>query len=89
MIVHLFSLLEHLCFYAYSALYSQVTGEDLCRRSDDNEVTLRKRLQTYQTQTAPLIEFYSKLGLHSKVTASVSPAEVYTQVKAILDKSSK
>nr|SJX66721.1 AK2_SUBDO [Suberites domuncula] len=63
-----------------------VTGEDLCRRSDDNELTLRKRLDTYHTQTAPLVDFYSKLGLHSKVDASLTPAEVYAQVKTILDK---
>lgn len=65
----------------------QVTGEDLCRRSDDNELVLRKRLETYHTQTAPLVSFYSNLGVHSKVTASIPPAEVYSQVKAILDKS--
>lgn len=63
-----------------------VTGEDLCRRTDDNEPALRKRLEVYHTQTAPLIDFYKKLGLHSKVDASLSPGEVYAQVRAVLDK---
>ncbi len=63
----------------------QVTGEDLCRRSDDNEPALKKRLEVFHTQTAPLVEYYKKLKLHAVVDASCSPEEVYTQVRAILD----
>ncbi|AHE97145.1 adenylate kinase [Thioalkalivibrio paradoxus] len=37
-----------------------VTGEDLIQRDDDNEETVRKRLDVYHSQTKPLIEFYSK-----------------------------
>ena len=37
-----------------------VTGEDLIQRDDDNEETVRKRLDVYHSQTAPLVEFYSK-----------------------------
>ncbi len=36
-----------------------VTGEPLIQRDDDKEVTVRKRLEVYHNQTAPLIEFYS------------------------------
>ncbi len=35
-----------------------VTGEPLVQRDDDREETVRKRLQVYQTQTRPLVEFY-------------------------------
>ena len=35
-----------------------VTGEALMQREDDREETVRKRLQVYHDQTAPLIEFY-------------------------------
>jgi adenylate kinase len=38
-----------------------VTGEPLVQREDDMEETVRKRLQVYHQQTAPLIEFYSNL----------------------------
>ena len=37
-----------------------VTGEDLVIRADDEETTVRKRLDVYHQQTAPLIGFYGK-----------------------------
>ena len=35
-----------------------VTGEDLIQRDDDQEETVRKRLQIYHSQTKPLLEYY-------------------------------
>ena len=37
-----------------------VTGEPLVQRVDDQEATVKKRLEIYQAQTRPLIEFYSR-----------------------------
>lgn len=37
-----------------------VTGEALIQREDDIEQTVRKRLQIYQQQTAPLVSYYSE-----------------------------
>lgn len=36
-----------------------VTGEELVQRKDDEEETVRKRLQVYQSQTRPLVAYYS------------------------------
>ncbi|HSH40587.1 MAG TPA: adenylate kinase [Arenicellales bacterium] len=36
-----------------------VTGEPLIQRDDDREETVRKRLEVYHDQTAPLIDYYS------------------------------
>ena len=36
-----------------------VTGEDLVQRDDDKEETVRKRLDVYQAQTRPLVDYYS------------------------------
>jgi len=36
-----------------------VTGEDLIQRDDDQEETVRKRLDVYHAQTEPLIKYYS------------------------------
>ena len=36
-----------------------VTGEPLIQREDDQESTVRKRLQVYHQQTKPLIEYYA------------------------------
>ncbi len=35
-----------------------VTGEPLIQRDDDNEETVKKRIDTYHTQTKPLINYY-------------------------------
>jgi len=35
-----------------------VTGEDLIQRDDDQEETVRKRLQVYHSQTKPLLDYY-------------------------------
>ena len=36
-----------------------VTGEDLIQRDDDREDTVRKRLEVYQAQTRPLVDYYA------------------------------
>jgi adenylate kinase len=37
-----------------------VTGEDLVQRKDDEEATVRTRLQVYHSQTRPLVDYYSQ-----------------------------
>ena len=36
------------------------TGEDLIQRDDDREATVRKRLEVYQSQTRPLVDYYAQ-----------------------------
>lgn len=60
----------------------QVTGEPLIRRSDDNEVTLRSRLEAYHKQTAPLVQYYGARGLHHAVDASQPPDVVFASILA-------
>ena len=62
----------------------KATGEDLIHRSDDNEEALRTRLELYHSQTTPLVKFYSKLNLHSKVDASKKPEDVWKEVEAAI-----
>ncbi|XP_054251200.1 adenylate kinase 2, mitochondrial isoform X3 [Indicator indicator] len=59
-----------------------VTGEPLIRRSDDNETALKTRLKAYHTQTAPLVSYYSKRGIHTAVDASQSPDVVFASILA-------
>lgn len=35
-----------------------ITGEELVKRADDNEQTVRSRLDVYHEQTQPLVEYY-------------------------------
>lgn len=43
-----------------------VTGEDLIIRSDDNEKTVKERLEVYHKQTSKLINFYKNFN-HSEI----------------------
>jgi adenylate kinase len=38
------------------------TGEALVQRDDDQEETVRKRLEVYHSQTSPLIDFYENMA---------------------------
>lgn len=60
--------------------FIQLTGEPLERRSDDNEATLGKRLQAYHAQTAPLVHYYTRRGIHHKIDASKPPNLVTEEV---------
>jgi adenylate kinase len=61
-------------------------GEPLIQRDDDKEETVRKRLDTYQNQTKPLIEYYSKRKLLKNIDGNKSPTEVSTELLKILEK---
>jgi len=39
--------------------HDDVTGEPLVQRADDQEETVKKRLQVYSDQTRPLVDYYS------------------------------
>lgn len=43
-----------------------VTGEDLVIRPDDEESTVRSRLEVYHKQTEPLVDFYKDLTAQGK-----------------------
>jgi len=45
-----------------------LTGEALIQRDDDKEETVRKRLQVYNDQTRPLVEYYSTWATQSNTT---------------------
>ena len=47
-----------------------VTGEPLVQRADDQEETVKKRLDVYSAQTRPLVDYYS---LWAKNEAAVAP----------------
>ena len=55
-----------------------VTGEDLVQRDDDREEVVRKRLEVYQNQTRPLVDYY--LGWAKSGAAG---APTYTRVAGV------
>ena len=56
-----------------------VTGEDLIQRDDDKEETVRKRLQVYDDQTRPLVEYYSSWAAQANSADKVK-APAYRKV---------
>ena len=38
------------------------TGDELVQREDDQEDTVRKRLDVYRKETSPLIDYYNKMS---------------------------
>jgi adenylate kinase len=45
------------------------TGEALVQRDDDKEETVRKRLEVYQAQTRPLVDYYSQWAAQGDANA--------------------
>ena len=45
------------------------TGEELIQRDDDKEATVKARLESYQKQTQPVLEYYGLVlcKLHRKI----------------------
>lgn len=60
-------------------------GQKLTIRNDDKEETVRARLKVFHEQTAPVVDFYQKLGLLSIVNAEQSPDRVSQECTSCLD----
>lgn len=54
-------------------------------RSDDNEETIRKRLDVYHSQTAPLIEWYKKEGIHFHIAGFGELDRITADVCKVVD----
>ncbi len=60
-------------------------GGELIQREDDNEETIRNRLEVYRENTEPLIDFYSKHDKLITIDAEGAIDEVYERLLAALD----
>ena len=61
-----------------------IDGTPLSQRKDDYEDTVRKRLQVYEQQTAPLIEYYEDRGLLHRFDGTGKPTEVHDHIRATI-----
>jgi adenylate kinase len=69
-----------------------VTGEPLVQREDDREETVRKRLQVYQSQTRPLVNYYEQWAAsgaggaprYARISGTGTVDEITTRVMAAL-----
>jgi adenylate kinase len=59
-------------------------GGTLFQRDDDKEETIKKRLDVYQKQTAPLIDYYSRKNIMKTVMGVGSIDDIFKKVTAVL-----
>jgi len=59
-------------------------GGELYQRDDDKEETIRRRLEVYEAQTAPLIEYYKNKGILKTVEGTGDIDEIFAKICSIL-----
>lgn len=81
------------CQQMYNVYYSPPKKDALCdkcggelfQRGDDKEETIKKRLDVYDAQTAPLIDYYNKKGILKSVMGVGNIDEIFNKVCALLE----
>ena len=63
----------------------EVCGGDVMQRDDDTPEAVNRRLDLYETQTAPLIEFYGSQDRLVVVDGVASPDEVFRRLTDVVD----
>jgi len=58
----------------------------LLHRADDNETTIRQRLEAYHKQTSPLIEYYRSQGALLAVDGNKEPGTIARGILNFLSK---
>lgn len=81
------------CQQMYNIYFSPPKKEGMCdkcsgelfQRDDDKEGTIKKRLDVYDAQTAPLINYYKKQGILKSVKGMGSIDEIFNNVCRLLE----
>jgi len=58
----------------------------LTQRADDTAEKVRVRLETYNRETAPLLDYYQSTGRLHRVDGTRSPEEIYGDIEKILNR---
>ena len=77
------------------AIYFSVDGEELTSRlqnraveqgrSDDTPETVRRRMDVYAAQTAPVLDFYGASGRATEIDGMGTPDQVYSRLVEAVD----
>ncbi len=81
------------CNAMYHLIFNQPKQEGVCdacggelyQRTDDNEETVRSRLDTYNENTAPLIDYYRETGKLKDVEGQGVIDEIFQNILKILE----
>ena len=76
------------CSRLYNLVSSPPATDDLCdqcgkpltKRKDDTEAVIKKRMQVYRDETAPLTKYYKTLNCYYKITSAGSEDEVFNTI---------
>ncbi len=60
-------------------------GGELYQRKDDNPETVQSRLSVYESQTQPLIDYYTRKGVIVNVAGEGTPEEVFASIVSALE----
>ncbi|MFC1621091.1 adenylate kinase [Candidatus Omnitrophota bacterium] len=64
-------------------------GLELYQRKDDNEETIKKRLEVFNNQTKELIDYYKEKGILKEISGDLDASEVYEKLSGILNDRNK
>ncbi|WP_373897467.1 adenylate kinase [Haloimpatiens sp. FM7315] len=81
-----------LCGASYHVKFNPPKNEGICdkcqsnlvQRKDDNEKTVKDRLDVYDNQTQPLIEYYKSRNVLSTVDGTLAIDKVFEDISSIL-----
>lgn len=80
------------CGRGYHAIFDPPLNKDLCdkcqgelyQRDDDNEDTVRNRLDVYDSQTFPLIQYYKEKNLVRSIDGQGSIQQIFERIAKVL-----
>lgn len=61
-------------------------GGDLYQRDDDKESTIKERLRVYESQTAPLINYYRNKSVLTEIKGSGKEEEITKRITSVLSR---
>lgn len=82
------------CGEIYNVYFKPPRVDEVCdlhpeaklnRRADDNEETIRTRLETYERETRPLIDYFEQSGRLRRVDGTRDPEAIYRDVEQIVN----
>ena len=63
-------------FPAKDSVHCDDCGEELFTRADDTEETLTKRIEIYEVESKPILDYYRKKGILKTIDSSTHPERV-------------
>lgn len=82
------------CGEIYNIYYKAPAAENTCdhcgsvlsQRKDDNEESLKTRLDEYFSNTQPVIDYYASKGMSATIDANQDIEAIWPQIQAVLNK---